>query len=379
LCHEIHTKLAAFRTPFLGSNGSFGFPSFGSFDHESNGLNFSPHGFRPNKSPVNLYSNSPTSQQQQQQQQQQQNNCGGGDTSEFCYQNNNNNNNVHLNKNLGDKGSNFTNNNYHHHHHQQQQQQQQQHHDKDHENNIEVNSREDSPPPSRDNFRVVDSPENKRADTCSPEESLRSYSSQKNDGCSRSPIHNNNDSLGGSQSPENLSKSQHNHHHQQQQQQQSGKSHLEMLDHKLQMSFLGPPLAALHSMAEMKSQSQGSPQTTQNSQGLSNPHGIDSILSRPTPVTSAQLNALGGVHYKVLIECFSLNSNPSTHLGGIPRFSIAAAAANMAQYLSQNQGSNAMKSHSNALVERTHLYWPGLQGLVANPMAWRDRLGSSES
>jgi hypothetical protein len=61
----------------------------------------------------------------------------------------------------------------------------------------------------------------------------------------------------------------------------------------------------------------------------------------------------------------------------MPRFSIAAAAANMAQYLSQNQGGQ-MKSNHGALVDRTHLYWPGLQGLVANPMAWRDRLGSSE-
>lgn len=61
----------------------------------------------------------------------------------------------------------------------------------------------------------------------------------------------------------------------------------------------------------------------------------------------------------------------------MPRFSIAAAAANMAQYLSQNQGAQ-MKGHTGALVERSHLYWPGLQGLVANPMAWRERLGSSE-
>lgn len=61
----------------------------------------------------------------------------------------------------------------------------------------------------------------------------------------------------------------------------------------------------------------------------------------------------------------------------MPRFSIAAAAANMAQYLSQNQGAQ-MKSNHGALVDRTHLYWPGLQGLVANPMAWRDRLGSSK-
>jgi homeobox protein Nkx-6.1 len=61
----------------------------------------------------------------------------------------------------------------------------------------------------------------------------------------------------------------------------------------------------------------------------------------------------------------------------MPRFSIAAAAANMAQYLSQSQGAQ-LKAHSGQLVDRSHLYWPGLQGLVANPMAWRERLGSSK-
>lgn len=200
-------------------------------------MNF-PHGFRHNKSPVNHYlanSNSPST------------NCGEvGDN--YCYQNNNNNNNVHLNKNL---------------------------HESVHKNYSEVNSRENSP---RENF-CLDSPD-KRAGTCSPEESSRSYSSHKNDDVGGSPLHNN-DSLG-SQSPENLSSKNQN----------NNQKLNEMLDHKLQLSFLGPPLAALHSMTEMKSQN--SPQTSQHSQGPSNPHGIDSILSRPTPVTSAQLNALGG-------------------------------------------------------------------------------------
>ncbi|XP_041765658.1 homeobox protein abdominal-A, partial [Anopheles merus] len=164
----------------------------------------------------------------------------------------------------------------------------------------------------------------------------------------------------------------------------------DMLDHKLQLSFLGPPLAALHSMTEMKAAqqqqhhhhhqghpqphqggAQGAPhsgpvspsqqtavsQTQTHASTASNPHGIDTILSRPPPVTTAQLNALGG---------------------GMPRFTAAvAAAANMAQYLSQqNHANGPMKAHAGPLVDRTHLYWPGLQGLVANPMAWRDRLGS---
>jgi hypothetical protein len=258
-------NLAAFRTPgFLGSNGSFGFTNFNSFDQcDANGLNFT-HGFRHNKSPVNLYlqnSNSPSSV----------NHCenGGASDNNFCYQtnnnnnhSNNNNNNIQLNnKNLDSAHKNNNYNNY-----------------------SEVSSRENSP---RDNYRV-DSPGDKRADTCSPEETSRSYSSHKNDDIgSRSPNHNDNSI--DSQSPENLS---------------SSKSHLnnnnnknlsasDMLDHKLQLSFLGPPLAALHSMTEMKSQ-QNSPQTSQNSQCVTNPHGIDSILSRPTPVTNAHLNALGG-------------------------------------------------------------------------------------
>ncbi|KNC27386.1 hypothetical protein FF38_09703, partial [Lucilia cuprina] len=157
------------------------------------------------------------------------------------------------------------------------------------------------------------------------------------------------------------------------------------LDHKLPLSFLGPPLAALHSMTEMKtgnvsgnaalngsyggqqnshmigenrSNSSGSNAGTTNTQtqGTANPHGIDTILSKPPPVTSAGLSALTG--------------------GGIPRFSIAAAAAGMAQYLSQNQGT-PLKTHAGHMVDRTHLYWPGLQGLVANPMAWRERLSNT--
>ncbi|XP_017841430.1 homeobox protein Nkx-6.1 [Drosophila busckii] len=171
------------------------------------------------------------------------------------------------------------------------------------------------------------------------------------------------------------------------------------LEHKLPLSFLGPPLAALHSMTtEMKTaQSVGvagvmgaagggassgnslgyghspnshlisdrvsgsgssSSSTTTNTQGAANPHGIDTILSKPPPVTSAGLSALTGA--------------------GIPRFSIAAAAAGMAQYLSQSQGA-PLKTHAGHIVDRTHLYWPGLQGLVANPIAWRERLSNTMS
>ena len=241
--------LAAFRTPgFLGSNGSFGFSNFNSFDQceTNNGLNFS-QGFRHNKSPVNLYlanNHSPST------------NC---ESDNYCYQNNHNNNNNNNNNNNQLNNKNF---------------------DSESKNYSEVNSRGNSP---RETFRT-ESP-SKRADTCSPDLTCRSFSSHKNDDVSSRSPNNNNDSIG-SQSPENLSSKSQNNNNQSQ-------SVADMLDHKLQLSFLGPPLAALHSMTEMKSQN--SPQTSQNSQNcVTNPHGIDSILSRPTPVTNAHLNALGG-------------------------------------------------------------------------------------
>lgn len=93
------------------------------------------------------------------------------------------------------------------------------------------------------------------------------------------------------------------------------------LDHKLPLSFLGPPLAALHSMTEMKAgnvggnvtlnggyhgsqnthimsesranlSSSNTGTTNTQTQGTANPHGIDTILSKPPPVTSAGLSAL---------------------------------------------------------------------------------------
>lgn len=132
-----------------------------------------------------------------------------------------------------------------------------------------------------------ESPETQRCD------STRSYpTSQKSDeGDYYSPTHP--DSVG-SRSPENLSSVTAT----------ATKKSNNMLDHhKLPLSFLGPPLAALHSMTEMKSGNVNSAVNTSNANSIqqtqsqltshgSNPHGIDTILSRPPPVTTAGLNAL---------------------------------------------------------------------------------------
>lgn len=150
---------------------------------------------------------------------------------------------------------------------------------------------------SRDNSPLhpnlpPDSPDgiSKRLDTESPVESSRSYLSQKSDEIAgyNSPQ---NDSIG-SRSPENLTGRRSLDYP------SAGQKNVsDMLDHKLPLSFLGPPLAALHSMTEMKSPggttvSQTSSQSNQT--GAANPHGIDNILSRPPPVTSAGLSALTG-------------------------------------------------------------------------------------
>lgn len=133
-----------------------------------------------------------------------------------------------------------------------------------------------------------------RASSESPEtHSTRSYpTSQKSDeGDYFSLAHP--DSVG-SRSPENLASATAT----------ASKKSNNMLDHhKLPLSFLGPPLAALHSMTEMKSATVNSAVNTSNANSIqhtqsqhsshgSNPHGIDTILSRPPPVTSAGLNAL---------------------------------------------------------------------------------------
>ncbi|KAK6639346.1 hypothetical protein RUM43_007618 [Polyplax serrata] len=141
-----------------------------------------------------------------------------------------------------------------------------------------------------------------------------------------------------------------------------------------------PPLAALHTMTEMKTQALLHPQSSNygssgnhlgspgsgkasptSSAGSSggggshNPHGIDNILSRPAPVTASSL----------------------------PRaFNMAAAAAGMAaaSYFHHHSAAAAAANkhhHLTAeLTSRGSIYWPGLPALVSNPIAWRERISN---
>lgn len=96
-----------------------------------------------------------------------------------------------------------------------------------------------------------------------------------------------------------------------------------------------PPLAALHSMTEMKTSPGG------------NPHGIEQILSRPPPG---------------LPRSFSSVANMA-----------AAAGMAAASYFHHNGTKHPGLAD---FTSRSSIYWPGLQGLVSNPIAWRDRLAN---
>lgn len=108
-----------------------------------------------------------------------------------------------------------------------------------------------------------------------------------------------------------------------------------------------PPLAALHTMTEMK-----------NGCTAGNPHGIEQILSRP-PTTGAA-------------AAISHQQRAFNSVAGIAAAGMAAAASYF-----HNGG---VKHPATTLADLTtrNLYWPGFQGLVNNPIAWRDRLASCE-
>ncbi|XP_060515956.1 homeobox protein Nkx-6.1 isoform X2 [Cylas formicarius] len=172
------------------------------------------------------------------------------------------------------------------------------------------------------------------------------------------------------------------------------------LEHR---NMLAAPLAALHSMAEMK-QHQGhlSPSdhlhhdksetesllersslhvdrsgltsrsplgatSNSNSSQGANPHGIDHILSRPSQITTGSLHFphnLGFTQNSLGMAANSAQSASNTSLRG---FNIAAAA------FFHHHAANSVNKPPVELGRTTGgLYWPGIQSL--NPIAWRDRL-----
>lgn len=111
-----------------------------------------------------------------------------------------------------------------------------------------------------------------------------------------------------------------------------------------------PPLAALHSMADMKPNGMASPypssQTLKPSPTCSSgtPHGINDILGRPAATSAPSL---------------------STTLG-LPRLGLGMGAAGM--YFS------GPKLGLADLPGRPHIYWPNV---LQSQALWRDRFASA--
>lgn len=175
--------------------------------------------------------------------------------------------------------------------------------------------------------------------------------------------------------------------------------------------MLAAPLAALHSMTEMKVQHQthltpdhlhsqeksdadvllertslhversgltsrsplGATSNSNSSQGA-NPHGIDHILSRPSQVTTGPLHFPHSLSFSQGASLgMASNSSQGTSNSSLRGFNIAAAA------FFHHHAANSVNKPAVELGRGTGgLYWPGFQGLVANPIAWRDRLSTSK-
>ncbi|KAF5300965.1 hypothetical protein FQA39_LY10935 [Lamprigera yunnana] len=173
------------------------------------------------------------------------------------------------------------------------------------------------------------------------------------------------------------------------------------LEHR---NMLAAPLAALHSMTEMKVHQQahlspehqmllqdkhdvdlllertsmhversglsrsplGSTANT-NSQGA-NPHGIDHILSRPAQVTTGNFHFPHNLSFPQNALSMASNSSQTATNSGLRGFNIAAAA------FFHHHAANSVNKPVELGRNTAGIYWPGFQGLVANPMAWRERL-----
>lgn len=177
------------------------------------------------------------------------------------------------------------------------------------------------------------------------------------------------------------------------------------LEHR---NMLAAPLAALHSMTEMKTQSHLSPDhlhnqekndadvllertslhversslisrsplgatSNSNSSQGANPHGIDHILSRPSQVTTGPLHFPHNISFSQNTFGMASNNSQGPSNSGLRGFNIAAAA-----FFHHHAANSVNKPPVELGRSASGLYWPGFQGLVANPIAWRDRLSASK-
>ncbi|XP_076061399.1 homeobox protein Nkx-6.2-like [Oratosquilla oratoria] len=151
---------------------------------------------------------------------------------------------------------------------------------------------------------------------------------------------------------------------------------------------LNPPLAALHTMTDMKtlytpqpvkSLSPQSPQlspqalspqdlsqhynvttsvATSSSSGT--PHGIEHILSRPNPLVTSSASGLS------MSGCMG-SMGGMTSVAGLGRL-----GGGMGLY-------GGLAGKMAADLARPSVYWPGVQGMLQNPLFWRERLQATHA
>ena len=124
--------------------------------------------------------------------------------------------------------------------------------------------------------------------------------------------------------------------------------------------------------------------------GHANPHGIDTILNRRSAAAAAALTSLTAAASAAAASSVNSSSSPEGNTPGAnppnapgtnpsvnPYFKLedlhhaAAAAAQAAQQVQQQQHPHHQRANPN-------LYWPGIQGLIANPNLWRDRFNGTD-
>ncbi|CAL7938991.1 unnamed protein product [Xylocopa violacea] len=149
---------------------------------------------------------------------------------------------------------------------------------------------------------------------------------------------------------------QHQQQHQQQQQQQQPHHHQQQQTAGIQLPRINVPLSTItQGQASPTGSGKHSPATSITSVG-SNPHGIDTILSRPA-----------ATHPQAPVSAAHAALQPTPH----PQH-MTASRYGMHAGFTASSGIGQFQQRTEP--RHPAVYWPGLQGLVSDPLAWRARL-----
>ncbi|XP_017892195.1 homeobox protein Nkx-6.2-like isoform X1 [Ceratina calcarata] len=144
-------------------------------------------------------------------------------------------------------------------------------------------------------------------------------------------------------------------HQQQQQQQQQQQAHHQQ-QQGIQLPRISVPLSTItQGQSSPTGSGKHSPATSITSVG-NNPHGIDTILSRPA-----------ATHPQAPVSATHAALQPTPH----PQH-MTASRYGMHAGFTASSGIGQFQQRTEP--RHPAVYWPGLQGLVSDPLAWRARL-----